>query len=170
MSKDQVNTTNEEVNADGFVQDTENETPFDAPVISAAAAAKPVISAGGEINAYSSVDTSTKAGKMALYNALINPDHQVSDNINKEIAVTDVIATYFDVTDEFTGEVEQVPRIILIDVNGESYSAGSKGMQNAVQGIITAFGEPSVWDEPLNVVIKQVKVARGSMLTLQVVG
>ena len=166
MSKDQG--INEEVKKDGFVQDTENETPFDAPVLSTTS--KPVIAAGGELNAYSSVDTSTKAGKMALFNALINPDHQVSDNINKEIEVVDVIATYFDVVDEFTGEVQEVPRIILIDVKGESYSAGSKGMQNAVQGIITAFGEPGEWDEPLKVIIKQVKVARGSMLTLQVIG
>lgn len=116
---------------------------------------------------FCSIQGGTHADKVAVFNASNNPDHKVGDYINKTINVKDVLAELIEVTNEETGEVEQTPRVVLIDVNGESYQAVSKGIFNALRKAIAIFGAPT-WDEGLPVLIKQVSVGKGSMLTFDV--
>lgn len=105
--------------------------------------------------------------KVSVFNASNNPDHKVGDYINKTIKVKDVLAELIEVTNDETGETEIAPRVVLIDMNGESYQAVSKGLFNALKKAIAIFGAPT-WDEGLTVLIKQVKVGKGSMLTFDV--
>lgn len=128
---------------------------------------QPAIAVGDELNVFSSLGTETKAEKMQLFNALTNTDRDISDCINETLEITDIIGTMVQVVDEETGVIEPAPRIILIDVKGVSYNSVSKGMKNAVETLIKAFGEPSEWEEPMKMKIKQVKVKRGSMLTFE---
>ena len=135
---------------------------------------------------YISKKVETKVDKISIYNALNNPDENVADNINMKIELVDVLLEQIEmVNDEDdgievvseTGEiVEEEPettvavRTVLIDKDGKSYQAVSKGVYNSIKQIINIFGEPSTWDDPLTVEVKQVKVKRGSMLTLNILG
>ena len=116
---------------------------------------------------FCSIQGGTHESKVAVFNASNNPDHKVGDYINKVIVVKDVLAELIEVTNDETGEVEVTPRVVLIDTNGESYQAVSKGIFNALKKAIAIFGAPT-WDEGLPCLIKQVSVGKGSILTFDV--
>ena len=116
---------------------------------------------------FCSIQGGTHESKVAVFNASNNPDHKVGDYINKVIVVKDVLAELIEVTNEETGEIEVTPRVVLIDMDGKSYQAVSKGIFNALKKAIAIFGAPT-WDEGLPCLIKQVSVGKGSMLTFDV--
>ena len=135
---------------------------------------------------YISKKVETKVDKISIYNALNNPDENVADNINMKIELVDVLLEQIEmVNDEDdgievvseTGEIVEeesettvAVRTVLIDKDGKAYQAVSKGVYNSIKQIINIFGEPSTWEDPLTVEVKQVKVKRGSMLTLNILG
>lgn len=114
-------------------------------------------------------DPADRAKAAKVYNALNNPEYRVADFINKEIAVADVLIEIAEVMSEETGEISQVPRVVLIDDDGKAYQSVSIGMFNAVKNAIKVFGEPT-WDPALTFKIKQRAVKNGSMLTADIVG
>lgn len=116
---------------------------------------------------FCSVKGGDRATKAKVYNAMNNPEHKVGDMINKVINVKDVLVEIIELENEETGEVEEAPRVVLIDDKGEAYQAVSQGIFNAVKNAIQVFGAPS-WDEPLPCLIKQVGVKNGSMLTFDI--
>ena len=116
---------------------------------------------------FCSIQGGTHESKVAVFNASNNPDHKVGDYINKVIVVKDVLAELIEVTNGETGEIEVTPRVVLIDMDGKSYQAVSKGIFNALKKAIAIFGAPT-WDEGLPCLIKQVSVGKGSMLTFDV--
>lgn len=131
------------------------------------------ITSGTSTPVYCTLDDSTMSGKKQLYKIKNRPDHNIADYINKQIRIRDI---YIDVNQrmardgENAGVIENKPRTILIDENGESYIAGvSIGIYQAVREIIRTFGDPSTWDEPLTVTVVQVRTARGNMLSLDIV-
>ena len=131
------------------------------------------ITSGNATPVYCTVDDSTTEGRKQLYKIKNRPTHNISDYINKEIRIKDI---YIDVNarvnkdGENAGVIENKPRTILIDDNGESYIAGvSIGIYQAVKEIIRTFGDPRTWTEPLTVTVVQVKTARGNMLSLDIV-
>ena len=131
------------------------------------------ITSGTNTPVYCTLDDSTMQGKKQLYKIKNRPDHNIADYINKQIRVKDI---YIDVNQrvakdgENAGVIENKPRTILIDENGESYIAGvSIGIYQAVREIIRTFGDPATWDEPLTVTVVQVRTARGNMLSLDIV-
>lgn len=117
--------------------------------------------------AYTSLKPETMAEKAALYNVMSNPEHKVGDFINKKIMLKDVYVESIEVADEDTGELIVVPRIVLIDDKGKSYQAVSKGVFSSLSRLIKVFGEPT-WEEPIPVVVRQINLKRGSMLSLEV--
>lgn len=127
---------------------------------------KDAMSAQGS-SAYSSMRSGTLKEKAALYNAMSNPTHKVGDYINQTIRVKDIYVESIELTDEDTGEVQIAPRIVLIDTNGDSYQAVSRGVFNALQRLIRLFGEPT-WDDGLPVKVRQISLGRNQMLTLEV--
>lgn len=110
----------------------------------------------------------TPEQRKTVYNAMNNPTHKVSDFINKKIKVQDVLIESLDIMNDETGEIDRVPRIVLIDPEGVSYVATSKGIFNAIKNAYTAFG-PAPWNPAIDFMVKQVAVGRGSMLTLEMV-
>ena len=140
---------------------------------SIASADQYAITSGNASPVYCTIDDSTKEGKKHLYHVKNRPDHTISEYIDKTIRIKDI---YIDVNTrvvkdgEDAGLVEDKPRTILIDENGESYIAGvSIGIYNAVKEIIRTFGDPKTWDEPLEVMVVNVKTPKGNMLSLDVV-
>lgn len=116
---------------------------------------------------YCSVQGGDRKAKALVYNAMNNPTHRVGDCINKKLLIKDVLAEVIELENEETGELQQVPRVVLIDEKGESYQAVSTGIFNAVKKAIAVFGAPT-WDEPLPIVIKQVSLGKNQMLTFDI--
>jgi hypothetical protein len=116
---------------------------------------------------FCSVQGGDRKSKAKVYNAMNNPTHRVGDCINKTINVKDVLAEMIEMENEETGELIEVPRVVLIDDKGESYQAVSMGIFNAVKKAIAVFGAPT-WDEPLSVTVKQISLGKNQMLTFDV--
>lgn len=112
----------------------------------------------------------TKADKITLYNAFNNPDTKIADVINQSIDVVDVVLAQVNLVDDKTGEMDSAVRTILIDKEGHTYDATSSGIYNSILTISAVFGTLHYTvEEPLTVVVKQIKTKRGSTLTLAVV-
>lgn len=116
---------------------------------------------------YSSLKTGTLKEKAALFNAMSNPQHKVGDYINRSIRVRDVYVEIIEIEDEDTHETVSAPRIVLIDMDGDSYQAVSKGIFSALSRAIQVFGEPT-WEDGLPVIIKQISLGKNQMLTFDV--
>lgn len=102
-----------------------------------------------------------------VFQALNNPEYRVADFINKKIQVSNVLIEAADIMDDETGEVDRVPRVVLISPEGKSYQAVSLGMYGAVKNAFLCFG-PAPWNPALTFLIKQKPVKNGSMLTADV--
>lgn len=101
----------------------------------------------------------------SIYNAMNNPTYKISDFVNKKIIVENVLIEVNDVLNEDTGEVDRVPRTVLISPDGTSYQATSKGIFTSIKNAYQAFGA-APWPGGIEFEVKQVKVGRGNMLTL----
>lgn len=122
---------------------------------------------GSNLSAFCSVKADSMEAKALVFNAANNPQHKVNDFINKKIMVKDVYAETLELVNKESGEIEKAPRIVLIDAEGEAYECVSVGMFSSLKKLLATFGEPT-WEEPIPVVIEQVKVANGTMLTMRV--
>lgn len=121
---------------------------------------------GDSLKAVCSVKAEDAASKAIVFNAATNPDYKVKSCINKKIRVKDLYAESIEVVNEETGEIVNVPRMVLIDDEGASYECMSVGMFSAIRKLVAVYGEPT-WDPPLEVTVKEKPVGKGSMLTLQ---
>ncbi len=127
---------------------------------------KDAMSAQGS-SAYCSLASGTMREKAALYNAMSNPEHKVGDYINRTIVVRDLYVETVEITNEETGDITVAPRVVLIDTNGSTYQAVSKGVFTALTRLIRTFGEPT-WEDGLPVIVRQISLGRNQMLTLEV--
>lgn len=108
-----------------------------------------------------------RATAAKVYNAMNNPEYRVADFINKEIAVQDILIETVEFPNEETGEIERVPRVVLMSEDGKAYQSTSIGMFNAVKNASLIFGD-APWKPALTFVIKQRPVKNGSMLTADI--
>lgn len=133
----------------------------------AVAAISTIVSAEAGATYTSIVNDGTRESASKFYAAMNNPEFRVSDFINKTIPVQDVLIEIRDIVNEDTGEIDRVPRVVLIDPDGRGYQATSKGMYNVVKNASIAFGS-APWTPPLEFTIKQRPTKNGSMLTADV--
>lgn len=96
--------------------------------------------------------------KKRLVNAMSNPDFRIADFINKVINVVDVYVEMSNVTSQTTGELVEIPRVVLIDDKGKSYASLSFGVFNSLKKIISVFGLPT-WPE--GIPIEVVRIQKG---------
>lgn len=116
------------------------------------------------------VDDGTRASKAKIYNAISNPTHSLADFIGKQLEITDVVCHYVEMVDDNTGEVIQAPRMVFVDVKGETYQCISNGVLQSIKRIFPIVGMPSWKDEPLKLVVGQKKGRKGfKFLTLELV-
>lgn len=103
-----------------------------------------------------------------VYNALNNPTNKLRDFVNKKILVENVLIEINDILNEDTGEIDRVPRTVLISPDGTSYQATSKGVFTSIKNAYQALGA-APWPGGIEFEVKQVSVGRGQMLTLTMV-
>jgi hypothetical protein len=92
---------------------------------------------------YCSFISDTPKGKKILFKALSDADFKLKEQINREISVVDIYVEQITLRSEKTGELQEVPRIVLIDINGKSYQCCSVGVFNSIKAIFLAYGKPT---------------------------
>ena len=109
--------------------------------------------------------TCTDEERDSVFNAMTNPDYAISDFVNKEINIANVLIEGTEMPDEDTGEFLKTPRVVLIDTEGKSYQALSKGIFNSIKNACVAYGAPP-WKDGLKFTVLSQQVGRGRMFTL----
>lgn len=117
---------------------------------------------------YCSMVPKNKQEKIALFNAMNNPDERLSDKINMVINLKNVFVESVQLVSEVTGEIQYCPRVVLIDDKGVGYQCVSQGVFSCLKKLFNVFGDPTTWEAPLKVEVKQIKKGEKSLLTLNV--
>lgn len=110
----------------------------------------------------------TKEEKIKLFNALQHCDYLLVDCEDKIIEIKDIYIEAKDVL--IDDEVKEKYRIIIFDKDDVSYATGSYGIYNKLCQIVTVFGNPEEWNEPLK--CKVIKIAtedKKTMLSLELI-
>lgn len=122
----------------------------------------------GEVQTqFCSMRAETPEEKVTLFNALNNANNKIRDNVNKELMIKDVYVEKVFCIDEKTGEKTCCPRTVLIDENGEGYTAVSIGVFSSLKKLFQIFGVPT-WEKPVCIVPKLVNKDSKSITTLSV--
>lgn len=119
---------------------------------------------------YCSIKAETRADKIKLFNSLKECDFKLNDVVGTIIAVKDVFFQEYKKEDKETGEIRLSHRTILFAENGKTYVTASNYLYNTLIQILSVFGTPNTWSEPLKVeVAKQTLKDGKSSLTLKLV-
>lgn len=111
---------------------------------------------------YSSVKGGDKVAKLKVL-AAVTDSESLSDHLREKFAIQDVVIQVIEMPNEKTGEMQKVPRIILITDKGKAFHAVSNGILMSIQNFIGVLGEPGA-DEgnwPVTVVCDEVKTRNG---------
>jgi len=117
--------------------------------------------AKGELQMYSTVKGDDKASKLKVLDAITNSE-SLSDHLREPINLTDFVIQVIQMPDEKTGEINNVPRIILITDDGKAFHAISSGVLQSLRNFVGVLGEPGKSDAwPVSVVCDEVKGRNG---------
>lgn len=112
----------------------------------------------------------TKEEKARWFSATNNPDKKIADCANEVILIADFYIEFVECLNEETGEItENVPRLIIMDVDGVSYTATSFVMFNAIKRLVTFYGMPETWDSPRKIKFKQINKGKKRLLSFDVI-
>lgn len=145
-----------------------------APSNSDAALSKVVGFGGGAQTAlYTSLDMGTKEGKILAGKALNQADMNADMFRDKPFPVANVLmhVIYLPVEDdkgEPTGEMEPLPRTVLIGENGQTAQFVSLGIARSLQNLFGLWGKPP-WTPALTVKLRQITTRKGRTYNLEVV-
>jgi hypothetical protein len=109
---------------------------------------------------YTSLQTTTRADKMAMLKA-INNSTPLVEKAGSEISIVDVVMQSVEIANESTGAVEDAVRITLITNEGEAFNATSKGIAQSLKQAFGVLGTPDQWDEPLVVGVAEERGRNG---------
>ena len=119
---------------------------------------------------YCSIVAESEESKKQLFNALETCDALLNDCVGQEIAIKDIYVEEREITDEETGEVKPKYRTILFDENGQTYATGSYGIFNIVKKIVSIYGLPTTWENPVKVKVSKRPIGNGKQsLTLTLI-
>lgn len=120
--------------------------------------------------AFCSVKAETRAEKIKLFNALKECDFKLNDVVGSKISIKDVFYQEYVKKDKETGDIRTGHRTIIFGDDGKTYVTASNYLYNTLRQIISVFGSPAEWDEPLMVeVVKQSMKDGKSSLSLKLV-
>lgn len=108
---------------------------------------------------FSTFPTDDLEGQKLLYKAT-NASKLLRDFMEAPLAITSFVFSPTTVTTE-AGDVEQVMGVYLIDSAGTAYVSSSNGVIRSAMNIISMFGDPQGWSEPLTVVCRETNTAKG---------
>lgn len=112
-------------------------------------------------------DPQTQDERVMLFRALNQPTYRLSDFINREICIRDLICEEVTLTNH-DGVPTKAPRLVLIDTEGNSYNCISNGVYGAIQKLIMIFGMPT-WQDGIKVKVVQINKGEKRMLNLELV-
>ena len=99
---------------------------------------------------YCSMQAETQADRLAIYDAVSNSE-SLDDMVGKIIAITNVVIQPVEMTDNATGEVRCINRIVLICEDGKAYGCTSSGVETSIKNLFGIVGMP-----PWNPAIKMI--------------
>lgn len=108
---------------------------------------------------FSTFPTDNLEGQKLLYKAT-NASKLLRDFMETPLAITAFVFSPTAVTTE-AGDVEQVMGVYLIDSAGTAYVSSSNGVIRSAMNIMSMFGDPKGWSEPLTVVCRETNTAKG---------
>jgi hypothetical protein len=115
--------------------------------------------ATGKAAVFSTITGTSQADKVKTLNALANAT-PVSDKLDQPFKLVDFVIQAVSVNDD-DGSPQDAVRTVLVDDEGNAYSAVSTGLMTSLQNITGILGHPSSWEEPLPVVVTEVKGRKG---------
>lgn len=118
---------------------------------------------------FCSFKATTAEEKKQLFTAMNNPTARLEEKINVPLTITDIYVETVNFVDEHTGEVQVAPRIVLIDIDGNSYGCCSMGVFSSLKKLIQVFGVPT-WEDGVEVIATQVssrRIKNGKVMTLK---
>lgn len=122
----------------------------------------------GNLNVFSTITGTDFKSRVAVVNALTNAV-QAADNLDKTIQLKDVVVQSVILPNQQTGELEEVPRITLIDADGSAYATTSGPVFKDLKNIFAILGMPSNWPAPLPVKVSKEKAkGAGHYFTLSI--
>lgn len=121
-------------------------------------------------NIYCSKVVKTENEKKDLFNALESCDALLNDCVGQEIDIQDLYIEEREVADPESGEVKTKYRTIIFDKSGQTYATGSYGIYNVLKKIVSIYGLPNTWENPLKVKVAKKSIGNGKQsLTLTLV-
>lgn len=70
----------------------------------------------------------------------------IQEHVGETISLVHVVVERAEFVNEQTGEFEPGARVTMIDTEGRSYVASSKGVLNSVQRLFSIVGNPDTWE------------------------
>ena len=122
----------------------------------------------GNKSIYSTLDTDDWESKTLVFSALTNSE-AVDDNLGKTIQLRNFVAQSVDIIDSATNQEITVPRVVLIDADGNAYHCISGPILLSLRNLVDIFGQPKTWPQPVPVTITKEKGKRGSFFRLALV-
>ena len=112
----------------------------------------------GQIRAF--IDTSTKAGQMALFTA-IDSAEPLAEHLDETMNVKSIVSQRVQVTNEDTGEIRQATRTVFVLDDNRAVSTMSDSIAASVNTLMSIFGTPDTWDAPIGIVISEKRSRKG---------
>lgn len=126
----------------------------------------------GKTPVLSTMDGDDRASRIATLQAMTDST-PLDEVMGKELELANYVVQPVEMPDEETGELVQVPRIILVTSDGTAYHAISGGIFSALKNISSILGMPSKDNDewPVKVTPSTVKTRKGhKVFTLKVTG
>lgn len=108
---------------------------------------------------WASFPVETMDDKKTLY-AARNDNKMLRDFEGDSIEVAAFVLDTVQINDPEVG-LKRVPAAHIISTDGIAYQSAATGVVNSVCDIISNFGLPDTWDEPLSVVVKETTTRNG---------
>lgn len=121
----------------------------------------------GRVAVFSTVKGADHASRLTTLAALSNAV-PVADNLGKTINLANVVIQQISLVNERTGELQEVPRITLLDADGTSYHAISDVVYKDLKNVFAILGMPHTWPAPLPIKVTKEKAKTGSFFTLSI--
>ena len=98
------------------------------------------------------------------------PGKESCSNYTKKVINKDIYVEEKEVIDDESGEVKKKYRSILFDTTGKTYATGSYGIYNILKKIVSIYGLPTTWENPIKVKVSKRPIGNGKQtLTLVLV-
>lgn len=158
----------------GKTEQVEQEQVADAEVVPTGSSNYDVASAIAGLNdssaAFYTSIKGTDFGARKLIAAAQTKSEPLADNLHKEIALRNFIIQSVQIENEQTGEVNDAPRVTLIDDQGNAFHGTSVGLLSALRNLISTLGEPDTWPEAVPVRVVEQRGRRGyRFMTIELV-